>query len=251
MNPMRYLWHLLRSGFRCIQKQFWLSYLQKLCPYRTAHINTNKNHKMSWYTELVFLVLNRIQNTKHLLDFRAYTIEFMNDIFQFCWFYPIASRLINVFPPVFIPPPFQKRALFPSYKIHRIIFDYRLPYIPLAQLISWCKMDWVIPNVSYLNGGKVYKFSNIYAPRRVLSHTQTAICMRSTIFWRVCFVWPEENCICVRTYVQFVAGGRFLLLFEYCILLLCVLMWAKQTSCCENCTFILSFNWCVLFLLNN
>lgn len=137
MNPMRYLWHLLHSGFQCIQKQFSVIALAKLCLYRTAH-NTNKNHKMSWYTELVFWCWIMYKYQTFIIFER---ILLSNAWMIYIYIPVLLVSSYRLTPHQRLPSP---KNVLSSYKIRRILFDYRLPYIPLAQLISWRKMDWVI-----------------------------------------------------------------------------------------------------------
>lgn len=143
-----------------------------------------------------------------------------------------------------------------------IIFDYRSPYIPLAQLISVCyyKIDWVNPeNVSDLNGGKVYKFSNsantvrncgphTFPPHPIhiaidLSHkheNRNLYANYATVVTRAFGKYDPKK-------IAFYTHRNNLRMFR------CGVLRGAQKSlaCCEHCTFILSFAWCVLFLLNN
>lgn len=50
MNPMRYQWHSLHTGF--LGESHLLT--EQCSPYRTAHLIQTKTTKTSWYIELVF-----------------------------------------------------------------------------------------------------------------------------------------------------------------------------------------------------
>lgn len=119
MNPMRYQWHSLHTGF--LGKSHLLT---ELCsPYRTAHLIQTKTTKTSWYIELVFCCWI-VRKHKHLLYFSALLLHsWMNDRYVpvLLVFDPIASRSSLSGSPT-------KHA----HCFHHTIFDCCLPYIPLA-----------------------------------------------------------------------------------------------------------------------